>query len=204
MKQFQGFYSLSTTVFGILPILNASKAFASLPTVGRRVRGILETLWVVCGTRRRMQLGWSDDWWWWQRVNIKLNLHQTVISSVMTDALHPCKFTANTDLLKRQHLQKQVFPHNLQLSKAHANSRFVYGFQNIACSWLNYRIVQAASGRTQNHENTFTILETKPTQDAQICQQWNMQLLLPAAWSPARGPQLTVADAHYGQSPLVN
>jgi len=61
MKQFKGFYSLSTTVFGSLAILNASKAFASLPVVGKRVRGIPETLRVVCGTRKSSDGRMIDD-----------------------------------------------------------------------------------------------------------------------------------------------
>ena len=40
MEQSEGLYSLSTTVFESISILNASKAFASLPVVGKRDRGI--------------------------------------------------------------------------------------------------------------------------------------------------------------------
>jgi len=58
MKPFKGSYSLITTGFESIRILNASDTFASLPIVGTRIRGITETLLVVCGTRKSTQLRW--------------------------------------------------------------------------------------------------------------------------------------------------
>ena len=71
---------------------------------------------MVYGTRNSMQddWWWWWWWWWWQRVNIKLYLHQRIISPVMSYVFPACEFTANTYLLKLQRLQKRnVFLHSI-------------------------------------------------------------------------------------------